>query len=249
LGDEGTLAFIITRDSFTTVELPQATPASLRTVLADRHQWPNRENPHPLPLRTLYAWLVTPLADHLHTPRVGLIPHQLLHYVPLAALTDGRTYLGEQHTLFTLPSASSLPFIQDNARVATGTEALILGSPEAPSLPSLIHAAGEAEAIAALLGAPVYLGVKASEARLRTSVEGAAVVHLAAHGSFNAIAPALAMRQSTARATRSVISMRPSAHDERRAQGGWPIVRTGAMLPRRGVHRQAHAMNSRPDRS
>ncbi len=30
LGDKGSLAFVVTRDSFTTVELPDATPANLR---------------------------------------------------------------------------------------------------------------------------------------------------------------------------------------------------------------------------
>ena len=43
--------------------------------------------------------------------------------------------------------------------------------------------------MASLLDAPVYTDTEASEARLQTSVSGAGVVHLAAHGSFNLDAP------------------------------------------------------------
>ena len=191
LSDQGTLAFILTRDSFTVVNLPQATPTNLRTAIDDLYQWLNRDNPHPLPLQKLHAWLVAPLAQHLHTPFVGLIPHQLLHYVPFAALTDGETYFGQQHILFTLPSASALPFIQANASDTPGTGALVFGNPETeePGLLPLLRSAAEAQAVAEGLGAAVYTGREASEARLRRQVGGRGVVHLAAHGGYNVVAP------------------------------------------------------------
>lgn len=191
LGDEGALAFVITRGSFSVVQLPQATPDNLLTALVDLYKWLNRENPHPLPLRDLHAWLVAPLAGFLRTPLVGIIPHLGLHYVPFAALTDGKTYFGQQHTLFTLPSASALPFIQDNAVTTPGSGALVFGSPETrdPDLRPLVHAAAEAEAVAELLEVPVYIGADASEIRLWSDVGGVGVVHLATHGKYNVFNP------------------------------------------------------------
>ena len=115
LGDKGSLAFVITGDSFTTVELPEATTANLASAVSSTLSWLNQEQAHPKPLRDLYAWLVAPLAAHLQTPQVVIVPHQQLQYVPFAALDDGQTYFGQQHLLSVLPSASALPFIQQNA--------------------------------------------------------------------------------------------------------------------------------------
>ena len=191
LGDKGTLAFIITHQGFAIVDLPKATPANLSAAVRNLSTWPSLEDIHPAPLRNLYAWLVAPLAEHLNTPLVGIIPHQALHYVPFAALTDGQVYFGEQHTLFELPSASSLPFIQKNAASSTGTGALVFGNPasEVPGLSPLTYAADEAQAVASLLSEPVYLGTEASETRLRESIGGTGLLHLAAHGEYNQTNP------------------------------------------------------------
>jgi CHAT domain-containing protein len=191
--DEKTLAFIIARDDFTAVPLPEATAESLITAVTDLYQWLNRDNPHPKPLRDLYNWLVAPLIDDLNTPLVGIIPHQTLHYVPFTALTDGENYLGGQHTLFVLPSASSLGFIQENVtNLETAAQpALIFGNPETgdSDFPSLVFAAAEATAVADLLGASAYTETEAQETRFWSDVQGAEVVHLAAHGSYNVSNP------------------------------------------------------------
>lgn len=193
LGNKGSLAFVITRDDFEVVELPDATPERLRTAIADLSLWlkDNPENPHPLRLRNLYAWLVAPLLDRLHTPRVGIIPHQLLHYVPFSALTDGDTYLGQRFALFILPSASSLRFIQASAAKTPGASAVVFGNPETtePDLEPLGYAEAEAKSIASLLHVSAAIGAEANEARLRVAAVGAGVVHLAAHGGYNTFNP------------------------------------------------------------
>lgn len=189
LGEEGTLAFVIGQKSFSAVPLPKATPDALHRALFGLNLWPNLNNPHPMPLKGLHAWLVAPLDDHLLTPQLAIIPHQLLHYVPFAALSDGKTYFGDQHAIFVLPSATSLPFIQANAvktRAMKGKEALVFGNPAtAENLTQLRYAAAEAEAVADFLGVKAYTGAKATEAQLRSSTSEAQVVHLAAHGSYN----------------------------------------------------------------
>jgi CHAT domain-containing protein len=119
---------------------------------------------------------------------VGIIPHQVLHYVPFTALTDGETYLGQQHTLFSLPSAGVLRFIQENAAnlQAPTQPPFIIGNPETNGrLPTLLHATNEATSIASLLDASAYTGAEASETQLRDNISGASVVHLAAHGEYN----------------------------------------------------------------
>ena len=191
LGDEGSLAFLVTRDGFSVVDLPEATPANLGCAVQDLYRWPNLENPSPRPLQDLYAWLVAPLADQIATPRVGIIPHQELNYVPFAALSDGQAYWGEEHALFTLSSASALPFIQQNAQQAHGSGALVLGNPASgeAGLTPLVYAGEEAEGVAGLLGVGALTGAEASETRLRTGVTGVGVVHLAAHGGFNTANP------------------------------------------------------------
>jgi CHAT domain-containing protein len=193
LGEEGTLAFLITDDEFTVVELLDATPDNLDTALSGLYDWLNKDNPHPKPLQDLHSWLVAPLAEHLQTPKVGLIPHQELHEVPFAALTDGERYFGEQYTLFRQPSASVLSHIEKNAAtLALATQpALIFGNPITGEdlFPPLVHAAKEAAKVADLLGAPVYAEGEAHEARLSSASVGAPVVHLAAHASYNSLNP------------------------------------------------------------
>jgi CHAT domain-containing protein/Tfp pilus assembly protein PilF len=190
--DTTTWAFVVTADDFAVVGLPEATTEVLRNILDSLNAWSNRENPHPRTLRKLYRWLITPLVEHIRTDHVAIIPHQLLHYVPFAALTDGEHYFGEQHTLAILPSASALPFLAQNAQRANALDkAVVFGNPATgdPDLPSLVYAASEAQAIADLLGTTVYTATAASEVQLRTTVPGVGIVHLAAHGGYNAANP------------------------------------------------------------
>ncbi|MGB0385472.1 MAG: CHAT domain-containing protein, partial [Ardenticatenaceae bacterium] len=194
LGEEGTLAFVMTRESLVVVELPDATPKNLFTKLDELSLWPSTTEPHPESLQTLHAWLVEPLAEHLNTPKVGIIPHQLLHYVPFAALTDGESYFGSQKVLFWLPSASALRFVQDKAKEATETDsqgALVFGNPTTneKGLGSLPGAADEAQKVADLFTTAHYIKGQATETQLRESVAGQKVVHLAAHGVYSSTAP------------------------------------------------------------
>lgn len=86
----------------------------------------NLDNARPESLKQLYAWLIAPLKNYLKTPVVSIIPHGVLHYLPFAALTDGQQFLGDNYTLFHLPSASTLQFIQQK-RKAGGSQ--IITSP------------------------------------------------------------------------------------------------------------------------
>lgn len=183
----GTLAFVVSQDEVTAVPLPRATTENLATAVTDLHKWINHDNPYPRPLRNLYTWLVAPLEEYIDTPRVGIVPHQSLHYVPFAALTDGKTYFGEVHSLFNLPSASVLPLIQENVASVNiaSNKMLVFGNPKTDNLDPLPDAEAEAEAVAALLEAAIYTGSEATESRFWAEVPEARVIHIAAHGIYD----------------------------------------------------------------
>src|SRR5262245_29561890 len=114
----------------------------------------------------------------------------MLHYVPFAALTDDDQYLGEEYSLFTLPSASVLRFIQEKHKPEAST-VLALGNPtiNEPGLPSLNFAQQEAEDIASLFETEALTGDLATENALYSQAGAAGIVHLAAHGQFNPANP------------------------------------------------------------
>jgi CHAT domain-containing protein len=191
LTDENALAFVLARDDYHVVELSASAAEIDQAVESFRSLGlANLGNPNPRSLGDLYAWLVAPLDTYLTTPKVGIIPHQALHYVPFAALSNGEQGFGERFALFYLPSAGTLPFIQAKAG-REETAPLILGDPETdnPALPRLEHAAQEAALVAELFGSEPLLGAEASEGQVRAQAGGAGVLHLAAHGTFNPAAP------------------------------------------------------------
>ena len=147
LTDENGLAFVVTEDGMEVVELPASVEEIAQAVEGFRTLGlANLGNPHPRSLSDLYAWLVEPVLPYLVTSHVGIIPHQTLHYVPFAALSDGGEYFGEQFTLFHLPSTSVLPFIQEKGGREYANP-LVMGDPQTdtPDLPDLAYAAQEAE--------------------------------------------------------------------------------------------------------
>jgi CHAT domain-containing protein len=220
--EDKTLAFVITAHNAEIVELPGVTAQTVLTMTTNLLQWRNREAAYPLPLRQLYAALIAPLTDKLKTPRLAIIPHQSLHYVPFAALIDeahNKQYLGEKYTLTLLPSASVLPFLQQNAAAAqanpTGS-AVVFGDPASgePGLPRLKNAAAEASAVAALLATTVLTDTAATETLLYQMATDAHIIHLAAHGQYNG-----------ANALYSALYLAPSS----------PFTATGPLSPTAGL--------------
>jgi CHAT domain-containing protein/tetratricopeptide (TPR) repeat protein len=202
--EDKTLAFIITRDSFNTVSL-EVTPEELVTQIRDFRDFADFTFPaYPTSVITLYGWLIEPLKEYLNTPHLAIVPHGVLHYLTFAALTDGQRYLIDDYVLTTLPSASALPFIQENARrsITSGQLPLILGNPtsghydatasfatERDGLRPLPFAEKEAQAIAALYSVEPLIGKDATEGAVRGRASGAGILHLAAHGFYNPVAP------------------------------------------------------------
>jgi CHAT domain-containing protein len=214
--DEQTLVFLITSDNFEVIELDVSQEELTNKVnrfrkLVDLQNTGTTRQA----VQELHQLLIAPLAATLDTaaalnaPRLMIVPHGVLHYLPFATLLNPETdqYLVERYSLVTLPSASALPFIQENSHPSAGSEpagglALVIGNPttgdfdataslavERDGLGTLPFAEKEAKTIAALYGVEPLLGKAATEGAVRERVAEAGIVHLAAHGHYNPVAP------------------------------------------------------------
>lgn len=139
----------------------------------------------------LYERLIRPLETSLRQ-RQGLliIPHGALHYLPFAALHDGRKYLLESYSLRSLPSASVLEYLRP-ARMKSAASMLVLGNPDLGAAKyDLPSAQVEAQKIAAQsAGAKLLLRQQATETMLKASAADYPVLHIASHGIFNTKRP------------------------------------------------------------
>ena len=137
-------------------------------------------------IRDRYNALFAPLKPYIRHPNLVIVPHGVLHYLPFAALWDGEKerYLLEEYALTYAPSASALKFIL--AKRSPDQERLLaMGNPDG-SLPS---AEAEAEAVAKLYGTAPLLAEEAVESQVYTQAGQVDVLHLAAHGEYNAYNP------------------------------------------------------------
>ena len=53
----------------------------------------NINDAHPVELQKLYENLILSIQSELKTDKLVVIPHDILHYLPFAALSDGENYL------------------------------------------------------------------------------------------------------------------------------------------------------------
>jgi CHAT domain-containing protein len=163
-----------------------------------------------------------------------------LHYLPFAALSDGQRDLIDDYTLTSLPNASALPFIQENANSTADHRpqtALILGNPvtgdydataalatERGGLGALPFAEQEAKAIAALYGVQPLIGAAATESALRTEAAQAGFIHLAAHGVYNPAAPLSSLIALAPDEPATGSGQNPSTGSGQAANDGWLTV-------------------------
>ena len=179
-----TLAFVISRNTFKAVLLP-VSRGDLAGAIRDFRSFASLDNPFPDSLQKLYAWLVAPVRSHLLTHLVGVVPHGILHYLPFAALTDGKTYFGDQFTLFSLPSASSLRFLKTRP-LPSKPVVLALGNPlNDAGLPDLRYAEQEVKGIASMFGTRALVGAEATKSAFLSRASQADLIHLATHGQFD----------------------------------------------------------------
>jgi CHAT domain-containing protein len=180
------LAFVISKGGVNRVELP-VSEQQLSAAIQEFRSFPTVSEAGGADTAQLYGWLIAPVASYLKTPLVTIVPHASLHYLPFAALADGTTSFGEQHTISYLPSASALKFV--SSRPISRGSVLALSMARSEGMPILRFADDEARTVAALYGVHPLLGEEATETALATRASDASILHIAAHAELNANAP------------------------------------------------------------
>jgi CHAT domain-containing protein len=132
----------------------------------------------------LYRDLFAPLEPHIRNRNLVIVPQGVLHFVPFAALWDGKRYLGDAYALSYSPSATALKFARERKAVAAGP-ILAAGDPDG----SLQYADTEARAAARLFGMEPLLGRAATEGAVVSRASQAGILHLAAHAVLNPVNP------------------------------------------------------------
>jgi len=137
-------------------------------------------------LNALYLRLIAPVASRIRTPRLTIVAHGALHYLPFAALMDGDQYLVDRYAIRMLPSASVLQFLRPHRPNEAG-QSLVLGNPDLhnPDM-DLPGAQTEAQTVAGLLSTPnLLLRDRATKEAFTRLAPAAKYVHVASHGEFD----------------------------------------------------------------
>jgi CHAT domain-containing protein len=103
----------------------------------------------------------------------------VLNDLSFAALTDGKEYFGDRRTIYYLPSASVLPFL-DHRKRTSGERLLVMAYSEATGLPALLHGEREAEMVASIYATRPLVGEAASPSALGRAGEYD-LLHVIAH--------------------------------------------------------------------
>jgi CHAT domain-containing protein len=132
------------------------------------------------------SMLVEPVVRHSAAgDQLWLVPHDVLHYVPLHALDTGAGPLIARNPVCYSPSASVMRYCRAKARA--GRRRVVVYADTRADQP-LVHARGQADALAALFPGEAVLraGPYATIAALGRDLgrDGARIVHLACHGTF-----------------------------------------------------------------
>ena len=181
-----TFAFILTRDSFNTVLLDIRREDLVETITLLR-DFSDLSDEIPPELQQLHQDLIEPLQPYLNSSRLIIVPHDILHYLPFAALTDGDRYLNDDYVISLLPSANTLQHLPEPHDLAQPT-LLALGNPDiSEPLSPLQYAEEEVEAIARLFNTQPLIGQAATESAVRSAGGAASILHLAAHGEYDPI--------------------------------------------------------------
>lgn len=186
------MAFVVTRGAVTATLLDAQDLASKVWVLRQALSDP-RDATVAAKAASLYQELLAPVVAQLRTPRLIVVPHGVLHYLPFCALGPAQSpgaspdLMLDRFSLRMLPSATVLTFLKPSKR---GGAALILGNPDVgnPAL-DLPFAQEEARALAELLPDSTLLLRKEATAERLAQPGLFEVIHVAAHGFFDEARP------------------------------------------------------------
>jgi len=188
------VVFLVSRDEVRAVRSPVSVQnlgsrVRLARELMIRDDRPGERLDHVL--GALHEALIEPLLQAGELSDVDeliVVPHQVLVYLPFAALRDRTTgrYLMQDFTLRVLPSAAALPVLAAREPGSQGQAAAAF----APFPDRLPGTRRELEAVRTTGGSVErYTAARATERRVRRALAGSELVHVATHGVLNARNP------------------------------------------------------------
>jgi CHAT domain-containing protein len=191
LGDAGSVAFVVVRDTLAAVDLGVSRREVSRLVEFVRGSLEHRRTDSLWqgPWRRLHASLVTPIEETgllAQTSRLVIVPHAELHYLPFAALIEdaetGR-FLGERYELTMTPSASVWLTLGDR-RAERASDGVLAFAPRPDALPASRREVAAIERLAPS-GVLVRTGGTATEDSFRREAPHRRILHLATYGVLN----------------------------------------------------------------
>ncbi len=173
-----------------------------------------------LPADDLSALLLGPLAGVLdECNRLVIVPYGPLHTLSFGVLPLGGRLIGETHVLSYLPAATLLQGRRLDLPLSH-SDVVAVGDPafdprRHPGLRRLDGARIEAASVARIWGATaedLLIGEKATRKRVLKAIQSRSIVHLAAHGLLDSVAPtasALVLSGRSQLTVGDLIEMRP----------------------------------------
>ena len=143
----------------------------------------------------MFDFVFGPISDYLQGDELVIVPEGLLCVVPFAALIDpvGK-YLCDSFRIRFVPSLTTLKVIADSPQgYHSESGALIVGDPDVPEFmcrgswlrfSRLPFARKETEMIGRLMKVKPLIGKEATKEEVLEQLSAVALVHVAAHGSF-----------------------------------------------------------------
>ncbi len=188
VSDSGSLAFVVTPDTLSVVDLGIARRDLVQLVKLARGGLVPLAKGEALwrgPLRRLHQYLIAPIEEAGLLPgktRLVIVPHAELHYLPFAALVDGDgRFLVQRYDVALAPSASVWLALGERAP-EHATSGVLAFAPRTDALPASRR---EVATIGRLAGADVLTGTAATEAAFRSAAPTRRVLHLATYGVLN----------------------------------------------------------------
>jgi len=192
VGEEETHVFVVGAETFYVQVVPvgrEALQHQISSLLVQMKEGTSLPDAWQVPAKTLYDWLIAPVRgalpsmDAAHPPRIGIVPHGVLHHVPFGLLHDGHSSLIDGYTLFYEPSVSSMEAIFGKRHSRANT-LFALANPDFPGFPSLPNARAEVQALAGLYEGGAYLSTEATETLFKEEAGHYGLVHIAAHSDY-----------------------------------------------------------------
>ncbi|MBI4641336.1 MAG: CHAT domain-containing protein, partial [Candidatus Tectomicrobia bacterium] len=188
--EKKTVIWVVTQKMLNVVEIPLSRETLEEKVRSFRKAIERPDGEYEDVAKELYTLLIWPIIPQIKTERLAIIPHGILHYLPFQALFNGTTYLVEEYSIFSAPSAS-LFVLSVQKRKEKGESLLAFANTESDeATSSLPYTEEEVLTLASLYTySTVYLGESARESLAKALAKDAHILHLASYGQLLGEAP------------------------------------------------------------